>query len=190
MKRLQLIVMALLASLAGMAQVDAHYGVGAVPVVNNRVTFEKTIPIPAGQDGKEAFGKAVKWMEGRFVTPTVISSKTVTQDDMNDVRIIQAEEWLVFRRRWWELDRSRITYLLEMTSGEKGLTLRMTRIRYLYEEERGGGQRFTAEEWITDDECFNDTKTKFLRGSGKFRIKTIDLFDQLASEVEKAVKGS
>lgn len=190
MKRLQLIVMALLASLAGMAQVDAHYGVGAVPVVNNRVTFEKTVPIAEGLNDKWAYAKVVKWAEERFQQPTVISSKVVEQNETNYHLVIQAEEYLTFKKNWLVLDRTRISYLLEIAPAEGGMMVRMTRIKYWYEEERAGGQRFTAEQWITDEQCFNEKRTRFFRATGKFRIKTIDLFDKLAGEVEKVVKGS
>ena len=64
----------------------------------------------------------------------------------------------------------------------------MTDIKYRYEEGReGGGQAFTAEEWITDKEAYNKKKTKFLKSTGKFRIKTIDLKDSLFSKAADAV---
>jgi hypothetical protein len=186
-KRLQLIVLALATTLAGFAQIDARYGVGAVPVVNNRVTFEKTLPIPDGLNEKWAYAKALKWVENRFVVPTVLSSKIVEQDETNYHLVIQAEEYLTFKRNWIVLDRTRINYLLEITPAEGGMKVRMTRIKYWYEEERDGGQRFTAEEWITDEQCLNASKTRLLRATGKFRIKTIDLFNQLTEELKKSL---
>ena len=186
-KRLQLIVLALATTLAGFAQIDARYGVGAVPVVNNRVTFEKTFPIPDGLNEKWAYAKALKWVENRFVVPTVLSSKIVEQDETNYHLVVQAEEYLTFKRNWIVLDRTRINYLLEITPAEGGMKVRMTRIKYWYEEERDGGQRFTAEEWITDEQCLNASKTRLLRATGKFRIKTIDLFNQLTEELKKSL---
>jgi len=183
MKKISLILLALLASLTSFAQVDSHYGVGAVPVVNNRVTFEKTIPLTKGQTEKGAYDKATQWMVERFVEPTVLSKKVIQQDDTNHHLVIQAEEYLTFKRRWWVLDRTRINYLLEIMPADGGLTVRMTRIKYWYEEERDGGQRFTAEEWITDEQCFNESRTKFFKATGKFRIKTIDLFDSFVNEL-------
>ena len=60
----------------------------------------------------------------------------------------------------------------------------MTRIYYLYEEERNP-TTFTAEEWITDRYGLNKKQTKLARVSGKFRRKTIDrkdfLFNKFAS---------
>ena len=110
-KRLQLFVLALATTMAGFAQIDARYGVGAVPVVNNRVTFEKTLSIPDGLNEKWAYAKALKWVENRFVVPTVLSSKIVEQDETNYHLVIQAEEYLTFKRNWIVLDRTRINYL-------------------------------------------------------------------------------
>ena len=186
-KKLTLIVLALLTCVGSFAQVDTRYGLGAVPVVNNRVTFEQTISIPEGMEVKWAYAIAQKWAAERFVQPTVISCKTIEQDDTNYHMVLQAEEYIVFKKRWFELDRSRINYLLEIAPAEKGITLRMTRIKYWYEEERDGGQRFTAEEWITDEQSFNSSKTKLLRATGKFRIKTIDLFKELVSQLDNRI---
>ena len=63
----------------------------------------------------------------------------------------------------------------------------MSHIRYLYEEERKP-QRFTAEEWITDDEAVNKKNTRLYPGSGKFRRKTIDRKDFLFNKFESLLK--
>ena len=43
-----------------------------------------------------------------------------------------------------------------------------------------------AEEWITDDNAFNE-KGKMKKFEGKFRRKTIDLKEQLIEELTKAL---
>lgn len=55
----------------------------------------------------------------------------------------------------------------------------MSRIRYWYDENRDGGERYTAEEWITDDMALNKKRTKLAPICGKFRRETIDLKDDL-----------
>jgi hypothetical protein len=62
----------------------------------------------------------------------------------------------------------------------------MVNIRYLYDENRNGGERYSAEELITDEECMNKDKTKLLKTIGKFRRKTIDLKDELFLDASKA----
>ena len=64
----------------------------------------------------------------------------------------------------------------------------MTRIHYLYEEERDP-QSLAAEEWITDQYGLTKKKNKLARLSGKFRRKTIDrkdyLFEMLTNALTK-----
>ena len=45
--------------------------------------------------------------------------------------------------------------------------------------------RVSAEEWITDKECLNK-KGELRRIPGKFRIKTIDLVNELKREITEA----
>ena len=59
----------------------------------------------------------------------------------------------------------------------------MTRIYYLYDEERIP-TTFKAEEWINDRYGLNNKKTKTSRVSGKFRIKTIDRKDFIFNKLE------
>lgn len=64
----------------------------------------------------------------------------------------------------------------------------MERINYAYEIHRENqGLRTSAEEWISDENGLNKKKTKMAKGSGKFRIKTIDRKDNIFSRIDKAL---
>ena len=63
-------------------------------------------------------------------------------------------------------------------------SIKMTRIYYLYDEERDA-QTYQAEEWITDRYGLNKKQNKLARVSGKFRRKTIDRKDYLFSKFEQ-----
>ena len=65
--------------------------------------------------------------------------------------------------------------------------LEMTRIRYWYDEARDGGEKYVAEEWITDDMALNKSKTKLTPICGKFRRKTIDLKDELFKSIQSSL---
>ena len=45
-----------------------------------------------------------------------------------------------------------------------------------------------ADEWITDKYALNKKKTKLLKGSGKFRRKTIDRKDNIFGKICKALQ--
>jgi colicin import membrane protein len=59
----------------------------------------------------------------------------------------------------------------------------MTRIYYLYDEERNA-TTYQAEEWITDRWGLNKKQNKLARVSGKFRRKTIDRKDYIFKKFE------
>lgn len=184
MKRIALTLACCLCILGMSAQVDKKYGIGAVPVVNGRVLLERNVNALSASS-QQVFEQAQKWVEQRFVKPTVLKAKVVETDAEAGRIVVNAEEYLTFRNTFFVLDRTRINYWLEITAKEGGFDMKMTRIGYWYEEERNGGQKFNAEEWITDDECFNEKKTRLLRSTGKFRIKTIDLIDTLSRDLSK-----
>ena len=69
-------------------------------------------------------------------------------------------------------------YHLIVDCADGQATVKMTRIYYLYDEERDP-QTYRAEEWITDRYGLNKKQNKLSRVSGKFRRKTIDRKDYL-----------
>lgn len=188
MKRVYLLMVCLLTALLVQAQVDSKYGKGAVPMLNGRVTFTQSVELPANISADVAYDKVVAWASERFTAPNVIKGKTIANEREAHRLVVNPEEYITFKRRFFVLDRTRINYLLEASVANQKLTLTMTRIGYWYEEERDGGQHFTAEQWITDEESFNAAGTKFLRSTGKFRIGTINLFDSLVKEASESVK--
>ena len=49
-----------------------------------------------------------------------------------------------------------------------------------------GDERIAAEDWITDSQAFSN-KGKLLHGVAKFRIKTIDTFDEIFKEISESL---
>ena len=181
MKRLILTLCACLGIAMSWAQVEARYDKGSVAVVNGRVMFQETIP--TSWDSKANFERIDQWAQQRFSKPNVIVSKFTDKDANNHIISLTAEEYLVFTNRFFTLDRTRINYWVEIHCTDHAATIKMTRINYWYEEERDGGLRFSAEEFITDEQAFNAKGTKLLKDQGKFRRSTIDFFDELVKEM-------
>ena len=180
MKRILALACLCSSLLTGWAQVEAKYGIGSVPVVNGRVMFQKTIPTTLPKE--EAFSRIAQWAGTRFSKPNVIISKFIENDNINHRISFTAEEYMVFTNRFFNLDRTRINYWVEILCNDGEATLKLTRINYWYEEEREGGSKFSAEETITDEYAFNKKGTKLLKEQGKFRCKTIDFFDELTDK--------
>ena len=170
--------------MTGWAQVEARYDKGNVEVVNGRVMFQETVATTLDQAA--AFERISQWAEQRFSKPNVIVSKFTSDDTTNHSLSLTAEEYIVFKNKFFVLDRTRINYWVEIQCGEEGATIKLTRINYWYEEEREGGLKFSAEEFITDEQAFNK-KGQLHKGQGKFRKGTINFFDSLVAEMNKVL---
>ena len=167
-------------------KVDAKYLKGAVPMVDGRVVFSKTIEAP-GKSASEVYDIMQKYMERLTKTTNQINSKIVLADKDKHELGASYEEWLVFKKSALSLDRTRFYYLLQAQCQDGQAVVTLTRIHYLYEEERAP-QRIKAEDWITDQEAVNKKNTKLLPMSGKFRRKTIDRKDFLFNKFESLLK--
>ena len=185
MKRIYLAICLALSLATSAAQVEARYDKGNVPVVNGRVMLQETIKSSLGSDA--AYERIRQWAEQRFAKPNVIVSKFTSDDTTNHSLSLTAEEYIVFKNKFFVIDRTRINYWIEIQCSEEGATLKLTRINYWYEEEREGGIKFSAEEFITDENAFNKKGTKMLKTQGKFRKGTINFFDSLVAEMTEVL---
>ena len=173
-------------------EIDPKYGLGAVPVdENGMVCFETEMPIPDGLTQDECYNFLLNWAKGRFTMPYAQAGRILNEDADARRFVFHVDQTLVFKRTPIVADESRVTYNFSVVVKDNKYRLKMTDIKYRYEEGReGGGQAFTAEEWITDKEAYNRKKTKFLKSTGKFRIKTIDLKDSLFGKAADALKDN
>jgi hypothetical protein len=85
-------------------------------------------------------------------------------------------------------------YKINLACYDKKVIARIFNIRYWYEEDREGGVKFSAEEWITNEWALNKKGTKLSKKSGKFRVKTIDRTEEIFNDLEtfinrKAIKN-
>ena len=185
MKRISLLALLVLTIFVTQAQTTSKATssetIDAIPVVNGKVTFEETIPAE-GYTANEIKMVIDKWIKERFVKPTVISAK---QFDSNSQRttILKGEEYLVFKNKFFVLERARIYYYLTLTANDGSCTFNMSRITYWYDDEDDkGGLKMIAEEWITDDNAINK-KGEVKKFEGKFRNKTIELKNILVNDL-------
>ena len=167
---------------------DQKYLVGAVPVVDGKVTFTTTISAP-GKSKSQIYDIVLAQLtELAKAKEQYENSRIALQDTTKWLVAGNYQEQLVFKRQALSFDYTRMMYTLmvECSDGEAKVT--MTRVHYLYEEEREP-QNLAAEEWITDQYGLTKKKDKLARLSGKFRRKTIDrkdyLFEMLTNALTK-----
>lgn len=167
---------------------NQKYLAGAVPVVNNRVQFETTIKAP-GKTKAQLYDIVLKQMEKMTKEENQFEQSHVVLADTakNEQVVANYQEWLVFKNKPLSLDRTRLFFTLVANIKDGELQLIMTRIHYLYDEERQP-MTYQAEEWITDRYGLNKKQTKLSRVSGKFRRKTIDRKDYIFQKFAQLCK--
>lgn len=165
---------------------DQKYLEGAVPVVNGKVVFSKDFDAP-GKTAFEIYNIIGKYFQSVTREKDQINSNIIIADTTTYEIGATYEEWLVFRSNAISLDRTRMYYTLKALCQKGKVTVEMSHIKYLYEENRDP-MRMTAENWITDKEAMNKKHTKLLPITGKFRRKTIDRKDTLFNQLEELLK--
>ena len=166
---------------------DQKYLTGAVPLVDGKVTFRTTIDAP-GKTATEVADIVRHYMTKMTTEPGQFEQSRIVMDDsVNHTIAGTYQEWLVFKSTALVLDRTRLMYNLIADCKDGKCDITMTRIYYLYEEERDP-QTYKAEEWITDEIGLTKKKNKLSRVAGKFRRKTIDRKDYLFNKFAELLK--
>ena len=185
MKRIILLLLVCL-PLIGFAQTDKKYLEGAIPLVNGKVTF--TSEMNVGTMSKEQiFETLLTWANKRFQPTDKFNARILYSNPEEGNIVINGDEFIVFSSTALALDRTRIYYHLVLSCQTGKCNITMNRIRYWYEEDRNGGEKYTAEEWITDEMALKKDKTKLYPICGKFRRKTIDLKDELFKDIQSVL---
>jgi colicin import membrane protein len=165
---------------------DQKYLRGAVPEVDGKVVFSTTIEAP-GKSASEIYDIVHKYMTRMVSESNQINSRIAINDTEKHELGAAMEEWLVFKSAALALDRTRFLYTFQAFCQDGKVELKMSHLRYLYDENRKP-QRLKAEEWITDKNAVNKKNTRLYPVSAKFRRKTIDRKDFLFNKIESLLK--
>lgn len=177
------------------------YMQGAVPVENGLVTFSKTFTA-TGKSKEDLYRQIASWASARYM-PNIENGKWTdpdyfrnlayssvkVSDDANDPKtqiVCQGNEEIVFTNRILERDYAEIEYKLNIKINDGSVKATMTNIAYVYTF-TSEKERVAAEAYITDETAFNK-KGNFIKQNRKFRVKTVDLANELFSEIETVIK--
>ena len=174
------------------------YMQGAVPEVNGKVEFNENFSAP-GKTKDQFFQKVLSWANLRFMPETERGvwnddnyyknnefSKVVSADKNTGVIVCQADENIVFTNKTLAKDYTRVNYTLTIRVKDNGGEVTMNNIIYTYNLTENL-ERIAAEDWITDKEAISKKGTLY-RNSAKFRIKTVDLKNELVKEITEAAQ--
>lgn len=165
------------------AQVDQKYLAGAVPEEDGKVVFKEEFKLP-GLSKAQIYERALAWAKARYSEENQIPYT----DAEKGVFSCRGNEDIVFKSSALSLDKTEIRYQLNVFCEDNLCEAELKTISYLYNVSyKSTPELYKAEEWITDKEAVN--KNKLYRNNGKFRIKTIDLVDELFTSLAFAVEG-
>ena len=180
------------------ADMSEYQAKGAVPEVDGKVVFTKDIEAFARKKDYiynqvasfaslrfEPNTRRGEWREPNFFK-NIDFARVTKANKEEGVIVAQGAEEMIFSNRALSQDYTQVFYNLTITITDGKVNLKMDNIAYVYEGS-GNSSRLTAEEWITDKEALNK-KGELRRINGKFRVKTIDLFDELAAEIAEKIK--
>lgn len=182
-----------------MAQDESAYMIGAVTTQNGKVEFSATIDAP-GKSKNDIYAMMAGWANLRYTPNNARGewddadffknydyAQIATADKGTGTIVCRGAEEMVFSNKALAKDFTEVYYTLNLVAKDGSLSFLMTNISYVYTGGSDNPQRVTAEEWITDAEAFNK-KGELRRISGKFRVKTIDLKNELIKELTNAIK--
>ncbi len=174
------------------------YMQGAVPEVNGKVEFNENFSAPGKTKG-QIIQKVLSWANLRFMPETERGvwnddnyyknnefSKVVSADKNTGVIVCQADENIVFTNKTLAKDYTRVNYTLTIRVKDNGGEVTMNNIIYTYNLTENL-ERIAAEDWITDKEAISK-KGGLLKGAARFRIKTVDLKNELVKEIADAAQ--
>lgn len=169
------------------AQTDEKYLSGAIPVNNGKIAFTTELSIP-GMSQQQIYNTLYRWAQERYKPNGKLNARILYQKPENGNFIAGGEEYITFSSTALSLDKTRIYYLMNVICEKEKCKIDITRIHYWYDEARRNGEKFTAEEIITDQMALNKSKTKLAPIYGKFRKGTIDLKDHLFNEIQSVLQ--
>lgn len=174
------------------------YMQGAVPEVNGKVEFNENFSAP-GKTKDQIYQQVLSWANLRFMPETERGvwnddnyfknnefSKVVSADKNTGVIVCQADENIVFTNKTLAKDYTRANYTLTIRVKDNGGEVTMNNIIYTYNLTENT-ERIAAEDWITDKEAISK-KGGLLKGAARFRIKTVDLKNELVKEIADAAQ--
>ncbi|MBR4129773.1 MAG: DUF4468 domain-containing protein [Bacteroidaceae bacterium] len=164
---------------------DPKYLLGAVPEVEGVVTFQKNFSV-TDKNEQQIYNILLAYINNSLIGNAIQDknqpyTRIISEDKENGTIVARIEEYMIFHKTFYELDRTRFRYLINANVKGQKVSLIITQISYYYNEDMDGknGVNYKAEEWITDKVAVNKKGTKLYPRSGKFRRMTVDRTEEI-----------
>ena len=168
------------------SETDIRYMAGAVPEVNGKVVLTRTVEVPAGLTQQEVMNRVDAWLVRCTKDERMHYNQRLPKAADNELQHSYSME-LTFSKSFLAHDFAELAYVLAVRYEGSQLIMEMSHINYKYNE-NNKLNKYTAEEMIVDKYALNKKKTKLIFGFKKFRMKTIDLLDELQVSLQNEFK--
>lgn len=165
---------------------DPKYLMGAIPVVDSHAIITRDVVANSEFSVEKVTEIADAWLTRCMKDERVRYNQRLEQVSASILQHMVTLE-LTFSKSFIAHDYADLTYVLIVDTHEKGkVKLTMSHIAFRYNE---GGKftKYLAEDLIADNIAINK-KGKIIYGYKKFRMKTIDLMDELAISLQKELQ--
>lgn len=190
MNKLVFVILFLASFVCANAQVDTKYLAGAVPEVDGKVQFTRTINTGDKYTEETLFEAVNQWAKenyGKNDKGDKMSGNRVLLSDPAEKNIACAgQKNLVFKKNTFVLDQATLSYQLILGIENTSCIATVRYMKYTYPDFKSPE---AAEELITDKVALNDDKDKLNRYYDKFRKYTIDSINSIFDSLEKYING-
>lgn len=165
---------------------DPKYMQGAVPMVDGHAVLVRHLDVNASLSQEEVKQKMDSWLTRCMNDERVRWNQRLEEVNPNQLQHHVTLE-LTFSKSFIAHDFADLSFVLILDATEAGkVTMTMTRINFRYNE---GNKtvKYAGEELIADSVAFTK-KGKLVFGYKKYRIKTIDLMDELSVSLQKELQ--
>lgn len=190
MKKLFFLLMFAATAFAATSQTDSKYLAGAVPKVDGKVLFSRTITVNKPITDDRLFELMDKWVSNEYSVQDGSRQRILLSNKEDKSIAAQGDMTLVFKRSALSLDQSNMLYqlILQINGGKCEAVVRS--IKYEYNDAGKKISTFPAEEMITDKYALNKKGDKLNNYYNKFRIYTVDSINALFNKIDVYLNGA
>ena len=168
------------------AETDARYLKGAVPVIDDYATITREVTVRHDFTADQLNERLSQWLDRCMKDERIRYNQRLEAKQPQTLQQSVSME-ITFSKSFIAHDFADLAFVLTLDTREPGhVRLLMSHIAYRYND---GDKmvKYTGEDIIADPIALNK-KGQIYRGYKKFRIKTIDLMDELAASLQKELQ--
>lgn len=172
------------------AQTDTKYLAGAVPEVDGKVMFSRTISVNKAITDERLFDLMNQWVEQEYSTQPDSRQRVLLSDKTEKSIAAQGDMNLVFKSSALSLDRAGMLYqlIIQIANGKCDAVIR--NIKYEYNDTGRKVAVLPAEEMITDKYALNKKGDKLNNYYNKFRTHTVDSINKIFDKIDVYLNGA